>query len=250
MRPGRHYRRDAFTRALERLGYTVSDRYVLDPQPGDLLLSWNRSRNVADAAENYERCGADVLITENGYLPGPAGEKHFALARGNHNGSGLWEIGIDPRFHVELKPWREQGDHVLLLPQRGIGAKGVAMPIGWHTRALERLAKMTKRPIRLRRHPGLMMRFRALDDDLRDAHACVTWGSGAAIKAIVQGIPVFYALNGWIGSPAALPFHNLSDIERPAMPDRTDMLRWITWAQWSGEEIETGEPIARLLACK
>lgn len=249
MRPGRHYRRDQFTAGLERLGYEVLDRHCPNPRAGDLLLAWNRNRNLTEIAAIYERAGATVIVTENGYIPGPDGEKHFALAANHHNGAGRWTVGDRPRFPVELKPWRETGEHILVLPQRGIGAPGVAMPIGWYQRMAEKLAKMTKRPIRVRRHPGLMVRYRPLEEDLAGAWACVTWGSGAGIKALVAGVPVFYAMIGWIGGPAALAFYTMSDLEKPLMPDRDSFVRGVTWAQWSGEEIATGEPIARLLAC-
>lgn len=248
MRPGRHYRRDLFTAGLERLGYQVSDRYFGNPRPGDLLLSWNRNRNIFHIAEKYQKAGAAIIITENGYVPGPDGEKHFALARDYHNGCGRWPAHTGARFRVDIRPWRERGDHILILPQRGIGSPHVAMPIGWAVRMRDRLARMTKREIRIRRHPGLMRNYRPLDEDLDGCWAAVTWGSGAGVKALCAGIPVFHHLDGWIGRAAALPFTDQADLEDPYLGDRAAMLGAVTWAQWSGDEIQSGEPIARLLA--
>lgn len=246
MRPGRHYRRECFESGLGRLGYEVSDTFERAPRPGDVLISWNRNRTIDSVANLYEARGGRVLIIENGYLPGPEGEKHFALARHHHNGAGEWPIGDAPRFDIPLAKWRTDGEHILILPQRGIGAPGVAMPITWPRNIVERIAKMTSRPIRVRRHPGLMRRFTPLADDLAGAWACVTWASGAGVKALVAGVPVFHQLEKWIGASASQYLPG-ADIEEPYTGDRDAMIRAVSWSQWSGSEIASGEALARLL---
>ena len=84
-----------------------------------------------------------------------------------------------------------------------------------------------------------------LEDDLRDAWACITWGSGAALKALTLGIPVFHGMPNWIGAGAALPMH--ADLEHPARGDRLPAFRRLAWAMWNLQEIESGEPFRRLL---
>lgn len=73
----------------------------------------------------------------------------------------------------------------------------------------------------------------------------VTWASGAAIKAIIEGIPVFYEFNDWIGAPAAR--YGIDDTENPFLGDRNPMLHRLSWAQWTAEEIASGEPFKCLL---
>lgn len=243
IRHGGCYKGEAFESGLERLGYQIERRHRRDPCPGDVIILWNRNRGMDAIASAYERAGGIVLIAENGYLGQPmGGGKFYALARGHHNGAGAWFVGDHQRFEIAMQPWRERGDHVLVLPQRGIGPKGVAMPHGWEKQAIERLQDVTKRPIRVRRHPGP-----AKSDpgpDLAGAHCAVTWGSGAGIKAIQAGIPVFYDFDKWIGACAAAPL--AGDIEACHMPDRQLLWNRLSWAQWSLAEIASGEAFDRL----
>jgi hypothetical protein len=64
----------------------------------------------------------------------------------------------------------------------------------------------------------------------------VTWGSGAAIKALQWGIPVVSEMPDWIGE------------QDNTDAGRLEMFRRLAWAQWTMEEIAHGEPFARLLA--
>jgi hypothetical protein len=147
---------------------------------------------------------------------------------------------------VELKPWREKGDHILVLPQRGVGPPGVAMPQGWADRTRKILKRTTKRPIHVRPHPG--RNPCPLEPDLKNCWAAVTWGSGAGIKAICAGIPVFYEFPAWIGGSAARPYCKESiDIENPYTGNRDPMLLSLSWAQWTVHEIAEGTPFKLLL---
>lgn len=237
------YRRAAFAAGLEHHGYSIDFKHSRSPRVGDILVLWNRPRGYEQVAQTYEQRGCKVIIAENGYLPGPSGEKSYALALYRHNGCGHWHVGPEPRRTFDVQPWRKDGDFLLLLPQRGIGSRNVAMPVGWLKDALHALKRVTDRPIRIRKHPG-----GAKSDpvpDMAGAWACVTWGSGAAIKAIVAGVPVFYGLKNWIGGPAAKM--GFDDIEVPYLGDRSEMLHRLSWAQWSAAEIESGEAFGWLL---
>ncbi len=198
-------------------------------------------------AREYEKKKAHVLVTENAWLGPQAKEGHwFALSRNHHNGAGTWHIGYErrlPKLGITLKPWRKSGGHVLVLPQRGIGENGIAMPKDWTAKITRRLKKFTDRPVKVRLHPG---RRPHPPLDFEDCHAVVTWGSGAAIKAIIAGVPVFHDLENWIGAPAAR--HGLKNIESPYLGDREPMLERLAWAQWSGDEIATGEPFQWLMS--
>lgn len=245
-RSNRAYRRDSFEGGLQRLGYRPESRPKANPEPGDVLVLWNRKAEEERFAQRYERAGATVVVAENGYIgEAPGGGKLYALAMNHHNGAGTWREGGPERWDalgLELVPWRSDGEHVVILPQRGIGEQGVAMPQAWLNEVAADLPQMTHRRVRIRRHPG---REKAEPyESLAGAWCAVTWGSGAAIKAIVAGIPVFHGLRAWIGAPAA---RESLDIEAPWMGDRLPMLRRLAWAQHSLAEIESGEAFAWLL---
>lgn len=241
-----HYRRDAFRRGLERHGYEVDCRWSNAPGDCDVLVIWNRYPRNEAAAGQCEARGGTVLVTENAWLgPEDKASHHFVLCRGHHNGAGTWEVGPYkrfPRLNIDVKPWRKSGSEVVLLPQRGMGEPGVAMPEGWEQRALNRLMGATKRSVRIKRHPGKRPHPPM---ELEGAHCAVTWASGAAIKAIVDGIPVFYEFRKWIGGMAAR--YGVQDIENPFLGDREPMLERLAWAQWTSAEIASGEPFEWLL---
>lgn len=244
LREDPHYRAHAFRQGLANAGYQVRNAWPSSAQPDDLLVIWNRYEDYDRIATHFERCGGKVLVAENGYLGNDfSGDKWFALAVGGHGGSGSWPSGGAERwdsFGVELKPWQSGGDEILILPQRGIGQIGVTMPLGWGDKTRNELRFKTARNVRIREHPGKKNSGPTLEEDLSKAWACVTWGSGAALKALMHGVPVFYAYEKWIGASAALPLSD--DLENRFTGDRLPMFRKLAWAMWNCSEIISGEP--------
>ena len=74
-----------------------------------------------------------------------------------------------------------------------------------------------------------------LEDDLAKACKVVTWGSGAAIKALMMGIRVESHMPNWIGE------QDNTDEGRLAM------FRRLAWANWRLSEIESGQAFRWLL---
>lgn len=245
IRPLPHYRRDAFEAGLRATGYKLVPA-LSDPKPDDLLVIWNRQGSNQTLAKQFTAAGAKVLVAENGYMGKRWIDREwFAISRDHHNGAGRWPAGGPERWDnwgVELKPWRESGTEVVLLPQRGIGEPGVAMPLNW---TKDTLAVLATRFARVRQHPGDKEGV-PLETDLRNASSVVTWASGAAIKAIAMGIPCFYSFPKWIGAPAARP---LADYRNGPLRDdaaRLAMFRRLAWAMWTLEEIQSGVAIGAL----
>jgi hypothetical protein len=239
------YRHEAFAAGLRAAGYQVTESQ--EPRPGNLLVIWNRYGRYDQLARRYEDAGGTVLVAENGYLGRDWRSGHwYALAKNFHNGAGDWKVGGPERWDswgVEPQPWRD-GREIVVLATRHIGPAGVAEPHGWSTAIAEQLRKQTHRPVRIRRHPGERPAT-PLEQDLADAWAVVTWGSGAALKALMMGVPVFYGFPQWIGASAGKRIEE--GIAERAMPDRLPMFRRLAWAMWSTDEISTGEPFRCLL---
>jgi hypothetical protein len=246
---------------LKRAGYHVVlsiDR----PAPDDLLVIWNRYGEFDQAATRFEKWGAAVIVAENGYVGArdndngkpvsATGEALYAMALNRHNGAGRWHVGSPGRAAaqgIELKPWRtgSADGHVLLLAQRGIGLPPVASPGDWIERTQRRLAKVAKRPIRVRGHPGNEAPRKPLARDLENCWAAATWASSAGIRALVAGTPIYSDWAGWIAAPAARQAYE--QIEEPLCDDaaREATIERIAWAQWTVSEISSGEPFARLI---
>lgn len=221
----------AFHKGLSRLGYSIQSGVTMRPGPKDILVSWNRIRDGQLAAGAFESRGRPVIVAENATWGNDFLGRHwYTLGRGYHNradcirpeGPERWDA-----LGVELHPFRIDGETVIL-PQRGIGPPGVAMPFGWGEKALSRHGG------RIRQHPGQNPCI-PFEQDLKAAGRVVTWGSGAAVKALMMGIPVASEMPKWIGE------------QDNTEEGRLAMFRRLAWAQWTLDEIATGEPFERLL---
>ncbi len=231
-------RHDLFTAGLVNAGFDVTHR-VDKPEPGDLLVIWNRIRGWGDQADHFERNGARVLVAENCPLGNGFRGGSLSIAQGHvAMGGGAWAYGGPERWDswgVELAPFRVEGKETLILAQRGIGHRSVASPPRWAESIRGRFGG------RIREHPGTGV-AKPLAEDLVGVRQVMTWSSAAALQALMQGVPVWYAHPGFVGAPAARPL-----AEWPGEPKRDDearlaVFRRLAWAMWTTSEIERGLP--------
>lgn len=237
-----------FAEGCKRLGYEVQHVMPQRIEEGDVLIVWNRIGYRNTAAQQFERARRPVIVAENGWIGKSVdGGKLYAMSLDHHNGAGRWFEGSGDRLQkmqIDMKPWRKRGEHILVLCSRGLGEPGIAQPKDWPISIARALHAATDRPIKVRLHPG--DKFSSMDADLINAHACVTWASGSAIKALAHGFPIFYEMEKWIGADAAV--RGIAKMEDPYLGDRSAMFRRLSWAQWSSAEIASGEPIEWLLS--
>lgn len=218
----------AFSDGLTSLGYQVERGATLSPGPHDLLVTWNRIGFGEQAARAFEAAGLPILVAENALWGNDGGWLH--LSRTHHNTANRVRYGGPERWvglGFELEPW-QQGSEVVVLPQRGIGSPPVAMPRDWPAKAVAETRG------RLRPHPG-QGACKALREDLANCGLAVTWGSGAAIKALQWGIPVRSDMPNWIGEQ-----DNTNE-------GRLAMFRRLAWAHWRLQEIASGEALRWVL---
>lgn len=245
-----HYRRDAFMAGLRAAGFDARTGPPQGCQSGDVLVMWNRYAENHEIATRFEQQGGTVLVAENGYVRGRHdGGTYYALAIGGHNGSGQWHVGGPERWDslgVELKAWRATGDHVLVCPNRSFGRPDTIMPYDWPRKVVERLKAVTKRPIRVRPHPGNDKPKVPLDDDLRGAHCVVIWSSSVGVRALIEGIPVVCEAPFWIAKGSTASSFR-TDSCSPPKSERLKALQALAWAQFSISEIASGEPFRYLL---
>lgn len=237
-------KREAFLSGLAAAGFHVKPS-IPDPRPGDVLVIWNRYAANAETAKHYERVGASVLVVENGYLGKEwLGETWLAMALGHHAGAGMWREGGSFRWDalgLDLAPFRAAPGELVVLGQRGIGEAGIASPPRW--------AELTQKRIggRIRVHPGKEDPAVPLERDLKRAAAVATWHSGAALHAMIMGIPVWYEFRRWIGAEAGKPIEQYGEEPNRDADSRLAMFRRLAWAQWRLSEIASGEALAWLL---
>lgn len=243
------YRRDAFEQGLRAVGYQIGGmpRGILSRH--DILVIWNRYGHNDQLAARFETIGASVVVAENGPLGRDfRGEPWYALTLQNPLAGGTWPEGNSYRWDalgVKICDWRKSGKEIIVLAQRGIGPIGVRQPDGWHQRAARALQRRGHQ-VRIREHPGERPQHVKLEQDIENARCVVTWASGAAFKALLCGVPVFYGCDQWVGRSAADPL-GMGDDLTPSWPNRLPTFRRLAWSMWRIPEIERGDPFRHLL---
>jgi len=164
---------------------------------------------------------------------------------------------IKQSLNIELKPWRQSGDHILICLQRDSGwnAKGFDQPL-WLDKTLKTIRARSSRPIMIRPHPANKVNWnhisgkyedvyaidstiRTLQQDLIDAHAAVFFNSSSSVAAVLAGVPVFVADDSAVTYEIAN--HNIKNIENPNMPERQQWLYDLSAAHWTIDQSENGE---------
>lgn len=249
-----NYRRDSFAAGLRAIGCNVSfDRPSMALDSNSLVVMWNCYGANETLRSQAKAAGATVIVAENGYMGTDAqGRQLYALAYWGHNGSGRWPTGGGERWDAlgfKLEPWRRTGEYVLVVGQRGIGPAEMASPPNWHEGQARLLREHTKLPIVIREHPGDNTPAPVpLEQHLARARLVSVWSSSVAGKALVRGIPVLYSAPHHVLAPALL--RDPAALRDPPDTDRLPALQRMAWAQWTCDEIATGEPFKRILQCR
>ena len=159
-----------------------------------------------------------------------------------------------------LRPWRQTGNHIVIFCQR---PKGWNMfgndQEAWLDKMIDKIRKHSNRPVMIRMHPGDGTRFKAIEkiqkrygqsvsisehanirDALAGAWCTVGYNSTPNVVAAIEGIP------GYLEDPAHswakdVAFTDLSQIENPPLPDRSNWANKIANIHWSNQEVCTGQ---------
>lgn len=262
------YRREAFLDGLKSAGHELKEGPPREINSNTLVLMWNRYAENHALACRVEAAGGTVLVAENGYLgrggstpkfdsvAGVERGHYYALAIGGHNGSGRWRDGGPERFEklgITLQPLCMSGEYILVCPSRNFGRPDMLMPSLWLDKTLSALKKISRLPVRVRAHPGNDIPARPLAEDLKGAAAVVIWASSAGVHALVAGIPVVCCAPHWIVKQAALDdiemlnLCNEPDVIEDLNHQRACAFNRLAWAQWTVDEIASGEPFRRLI---
>jgi len=163
--------------------------------------------------------------------------------------------------NVSLKPWRTDGDHVLILCQRPKGWNMFGNDQDqWLDKTITKIRKhLPDKSIVVRMHPGDGSRFKQMEkiqkrwgnaivlsekesikDDLVNCWCAVGYNSTPNVVSAIEGVPVYVEdlKHSWA---ADIAFTDLSMIANPPMPDRTQWLNKIANIHWSNDEVRSGK---------
>lgn len=244
-----YYRRQAFEKGLQRVGFKLL-AHLTPEGPEDWLIIWNRKKGRDEAqADAWEAQGGTVIVAENGYLQ-KVDKTIYAISVHGHNGSGWFPVGDEDRFTqlgFAVKRWTSVGSEIVIRGQRGVGSVMMASPALWAEKLCSEMRRRTTLPLRVVPHPGNHAPKVPPERELKDAFALLTWCSSMGVLALTCGVPVFYAAPRWICSEGGSPLSQFPVLNRNES-HRVSALHHMSHGQWHFNEIETGEPFARIIA--
>lgn len=256
----------AFTQGLSQLGISYSNHNM----DADIAVIWSvvwagRMRENQAVWQHYRSQNRPVIVLEVGMLQrghtwkmgiNGTGITNYPAAEFQKNRASL--LGI------HLQPWHDSGSNIIIALQRPDSEQWSTQPPTdrWLTDTINVLRQHSQREIVIRPHPrsriptvnGVIIQspglLKGTYDDfdfipcINDAWAVINWNSGLGSQSVISGIPAFVG-----SSSLAAPVANLdlTQIENPVTPDRTQWLEQLVHTEWTIPEIQTGYPLKRLL---
>jgi len=171
---------------------------------------------------------------------------------------------IQEECGVQLQPWRQSGDHVLICLQRDGGWSMAGWDVvDWAIKNIMEIRKYSDRPIRIRPHPGdkkarkycdrimklcagrglarigISAENHSLVDDFADCWVVVNHNSSPGVAAAIEGIPVILT-DPERSQARDVATTGINCIENPLMPDRDAWINRISQFHWSHAELQSG----------
>lgn len=257
---------DAFLQGCQRLGIeTVENSTEADAAMIWSVLWHGRMKSNESIYRLYRQQNKPVFVLEVGMLK-----------RGLTWKLGVNGIGLDnscaaestpnrsKQLGLELKPWTNSGYNIVIACQRSDSEQWTGQPptVAWLTDIARKIRQYSDKPIVIRPHPrqrianisgcviespkpipGTYDSFN-YDQCLQTTWAVINYNSGPGTQAILNGVPAFVG-----ATSLAAPVGNLdlAQIENPLRPDRTQWIQQLAHTEWTILEIESGEPLQRLL---
>lgn len=194
----------------------------------------------------YFRYSIDGVFANTGYYF----DKNIDPSRWNR---------IRKSIGYDLKPWRRNGEHVVILMQKDSGwTMGEKNNVEWCSNTIDEIRKYTNRRIVVRTHPSdvnikekytmiarnkgvTLSETKDIREDLRSAWCSVSYNSSPGAVSVIEGIPVFITDKDYKKSPAfAVGNVDMSKIDDPIMPDRTEWIQKIAMSHFSVDDIKKG----------
>lgn len=191
-------------------------------------------RGCGDVIKQCQWVGRTFFHIDHGYFQRGHYDGYYRVTRNAFQCSGLGNRPSDrlDKLNVDMKPWRKDGDHIVVIPLTGaFGAFLGIDPDKWVQAVVSEIARYTDRPVIVKSKDGAPLR-----DALRNAHCLVTHSSNAAVDALLEGLPVVT-----LGPSACHPLSTqLPQIEFPVYGDRRQWAQNLAYGQFTLDEMRSG----------
>jgi hypothetical protein len=219
--------------ALLDAGETRRDQWV--PDDCDLLIQWGFKPSTSLMSQ-IER-GKPYAIIDLGYFDDTRMDRFSVSFNGLH-GTAMPDTRVLDRYPRPMPQgyadWRDEpGKKVIVCGQMPLDQSLRGQDIdAWMGRAAVEAAETWKLPVYKRPHPKMINPWEPqpepLSEALKDAHACVTWTSTAAIASVIAGVPTIAGHSGSMAYDMAS-----QDMTICTPPGRQAWLHSIAWREWN-----------------
>lgn len=263
---------DAFEHSCISNGHTISSNtsyHHTDCHVIWSVLFHGRMARNKDIWANSVRDNKAIIVLEVGGIK--RGTTWKVAINGINRDAFFGDKGNDSKrakaLDLELKPWRTNGEYILLCGQHDKSLQWHNMPSmsNWFLNTYDEIRKHTDRPILFRPHPrcrlphierGLKNVIRQEPTHLRGTYddfdmafdnvwATVSFSSNPGIHSIINGVPAFVGTSS-LAYDVGNDIDFMHNIEHPLMPNRQQWLNDYAWTEYTIEEIANGLPLTQL----
>jgi hypothetical protein len=258
---------DAFHAGANALGHDV----VVNGNDGidviwSVLFNGRMVGNSAIWKRNIQESKPTIVLEVGGIKRGTTWKvglnginRDAFFGNGNNNSDRAEQLGL------KLKPWRSDGQHILICGQHDKSLQWQHMPkmSQWVMETIEKIQQYSSRPIVFRPHPRCSLphiehefqnvrrqnpqhiqgSYDDFDIGFNNVWATVSWSSNPGIHSVIEGVPAFTG-------PSSLAYDvankKLENIEKPILFERQKWLNDYAHTEWTLEEISQGIPLKRL----
>lgn len=239
-------------------------KYIGPVSGTDVSVVLGVKSNSKDILNDHLRAGKNVIYIDKGYVRLRSADPMLTVEYYRFSVNGFQPIHYfqsrkrsDNRwraFNIDLSPMDFDGEHIVFA---GSSAKysifsNLPDPTEYATEIFKSIREYSLREVVYRPKPSwkgavpidgtvFSSNRRKLYKELEEAYALITHGSNACFDAMIKGVPTFVLGDGITKS---ISKHSIKDINEPYYPsddERYQLCCDISYCQWTGKEMATGE---------